>query len=90
MQTDDDVGLLRLLVHHLQEVDVADVCGESKVKDLTVTCVRCKPREKTRLAPAAQDTEEVKGAGDVDDGVSGLRLLPRGELDDFLGCLEEL
>ena len=37
-----------------------------------------------------QDTEEVEGPGHIDDGVSGLRLLPRRKLDDLLGGLEEL
>lgn len=36
------------------------------------------------------DTEEVKGSSHVDDGVPRLRLCPRSELDDLLGCLEEL
>lgn len=58
------------------------------VKNLTATelCNRA-----TKSWPLiGQDTEEVEGPGHVDDGVSGLWLLPWGELDDLLGCLEEL
>lgn len=49
VQADDDVGLLRLLVHHLQEVDVADVCGESNVKDITGTCAANRDKKPARL-----------------------------------------
>lgn len=36
------------------------------------------------------DTEEIKCSSHIDDGVSRLRLCPRGKLDDLLGGLEEL
>lgn len=37
-----------------------------------------------------EDTEQVEGSSHIDDGVSGLRLLSRGKLDDLLGRLQEL
>lgn len=63
---------------------------ESNVKNITATS--CADTQLNPPPPPliGQDTEEVEGPGDVDDGVSGLRLLPWGELDDFLGCLQEL
>lgn len=42
------------------------------------------------VAPPTVDTEEIERSSHIDDGVSGLRLRPRGKLDDLLGGLEEL
>lgn len=36
------------------------------------------------------DVEEIEGAGGIDYLVAGLRRLAVGELDDFLGCGQEL
>lgn len=40
--------------------------------------------------PVLEDTEQVKGAGNIDDRLPWLGLLPRGKLDDLLGRLQKL
>lgn len=42
------------------------------------------------LLRVCEDTEKVKGSSYIYNGVPQLWLLPRGELDDFLGCLQKL
>lgn len=43
VQTNDDVGPLRLLIHHFQEVNMADVCGGFAVKAKTIPKTTAKP-----------------------------------------------
>lgn len=38
----------------------------------------------------SEDTEQVEGAGHVDDCLPGLGFLPRSKLDDLLRCLQKL
>lgn len=45
VQTYDDVGPLRLLIYHFQEVNMADVCGGFAVKAKTIPQTTAKPAE---------------------------------------------
>lgn len=93
VQTYNDVGPLCLLIDHFQEVNMTDVWGVQGQggNDIQNRSTRCKQSPQINTAPfSSVDTEKIKGSSYVDDGVSRLRLRPRGKLDDLLGCLQEL
>lgn len=94
VQTYNDVGLLCLLMDHLQEVNMANVCEGFLVKATQAHTLQkwFLPNvwNTILITLHIKDTEEVECPGHIDNSVSRLRLCSWGKLDDLLGRLEEL